>query len=151
MHRHQRLCNFYNAFAETLCGHVCKTRVNDPGQGRMWYTEEQRNMCEAAVSFPWSSKKPGQHTGKETVEFVTDTYTKWLVGVGTSNVVSILEDLVRVWCEKRFSLYNVNGGSGGKSCMGDGTVYLTIRDKSKSWKSSPTPVGHPPAEPPRLC
>jgi hypothetical protein len=85
-------------------------------------------MCEVVVSFAWSGKKPGQHSGKQT-EFVTDTYTKWVVGVETSKVVvSILENLVKAWFEKRFSLYNVNGGSGGKSCVGDGTVYLTIQE-----------------------
>jgi hypothetical protein len=52
-------------------------------------------MCEAAGSFVWTGKKPGQHTGKTVVEFVTDNYKKFLVGVGTSQVVSILEDLVR--------------------------------------------------------
>ena len=61
-------------------------------------------------------------------ELETDTYTKLLVGVGPSKVVLILEDLVRTWCEQRFSLCNVNGGSGGNSCVGDGEVYLTIQE-----------------------
>ena len=72
-----------------------QTRVNDPKIHKMWYIEEQRTMCESAGSFAWPGKKPGQHAGKAAVEFVADTYTKLLVGVGTSQVVSILEDLVR--------------------------------------------------------
>jgi hypothetical protein len=88
-------------------------------------------MCESAGSFAWPGKKPGQHAGKAAVEFVADTYTKLLVGVGTSQVVSILEDLVRAWCEKRFSHYNVNGGSGGKSCVGDGADNARLSQRTQ--------------------